>query len=458
MNGQSIFRLRLGLLALPAFVLLLAWHGLAAGEIFKCVNEHGKVRFQDTRCENKDDSVQRLALDSDQDELIPLPDESLSDAGAFPEDPARTQHAAETDPVDPMSLKPYELLGVNLVRNSSFEEGLEDWVVPIGVTWLEGAGKLGSGSIRIQAAEPPQDKYIHETKITQCVKLPKGRKFRIGADFKHTKYPESSHANRMRIYWHEEADCSGRAQYGWHVEPGSVPGWQSLESSDMTPMLNTKAAEIMIVQNGRFTNGHAALWDNIRLEVSEIYETSLHSNRPAISNQSTRSVGENYLENPGFDKDLEGWNKGYWPASYDKGEGNEKRGVIRVEASSDSGGRGAGAFTQCVNFGQNSRFEAGISFRRDRASTADGGGRFRVTWYEEENCRGRSRIRQHDDPVEGYAWQKLELEGIRPEPGSRSVNISAIQSVDGPGKAIVYWDDAYFRAIEGPEQGSYGNE
>lgn len=440
--------LKSGATGITGFLLLFAFSGLPAGEIFKCVDEQGKVRFQDTRCENKEDSAQRLVLDDDQDELIPLVYEGRpgvdAQAGANDQDVEREM----VEPADPMTLKPYELLGVNLIRNSSFDQGIEDWVVPIGISWLEKGGKLDSGVIRIEAANPPDDRYIHETKMTQCVPLPQGRKFRIGADFRHTKYPESSHANRLRLYWHEDIDCSGRAQYGWHVEPRSIRGWQSLESSDMTPMLNAQAAEIMIVQNGRHSDGNAAYWDNIRLEVSEIHEKTLQPKQPESASSITRSIGENYLENSGFDENLEGWKPGYWASSHASNDGDEKKGAIRVVASSDSGGRGAGAFSQCVNFGSNSRFDAGISFRRDRGSTASGGGRFRVTWYELENCRGRARTREHDDPAEGYAWQKLELKGIKPEPGARRVIVSAIQSVDGPGKSVVYWDDAYFRATD----------
>ncbi len=58
-----------------------------------------------------------------------------------------------------------------MVKNPSFDKDLNEWLVPENSWWSQNAGKLGSGAAVIQAIKPPNDKYIHETSIEQCVQL-----------------------------------------------------------------------------------------------------------------------------------------------------------------------------------------------------------------------------------------------------------------------------------------------
>jgi len=345
---------------------------LSHAEIFQCIDGGGHTVFRDSECGPGETLHKRM--DSDGLETKTGNGETGNDT-----DIIVSYHG------DP------GVLGKNLLRNPSFENRLVDWRVPLGASWLENQGFKGSGALMIHAKEPPHDRFIHETVVSQCVLLGKGEKFGLSARFRLDKIPAEKVANRANIIWYESSNCSTGGQYGWYIEPENVKGWQMLSSNSLTPALGAKAAMITIVQNGRYSNGGRGIWDDVVFAATELFERSDTNIDREDNSQYTLGPGINYVSNGRFDNSITSWREG-WKTVWSGSEGDTSPGSARVTSHSVYRGSGRGAISQCVNIGDNTTFEMGASFKKDPRSTQAGGGRFRVSWHEEMNCFGRSKI------------------------------------------------------------------
>ena len=391
-------------------------------DVFKCIDDSGKPIYKDKECNDNERFSRKF-------ETVEL-SKKISNI------------KIDIDDTSP--------LGKNLILNYSFENNLMDWKVPLGAFWSPSGGKNKSEALIMHVKKPPDDKYIHEVAVEQCVLLGKGDKFELAADFMSLKVPKEPFANRINIIWYESIDCTTGGQFGGYAEPKiNVNNWQRVSRNNLVPALGAKAAKIRIVQRGRFSNDGEAIWDNISFMATEIFEQSEKNIVQSKSSRYTLKMGENYVVNGTFNKDISSWRPGLWKLGWLNSRGDITPGVIKVEAISDKGGIGAGAFSQCVNFGENSMFELGASFKRDESSTQKGGGRLRVTWYEKMNCTGRGKTDvKSADPKYVKGWQKLRATGLRAPKGAKSAVIEIIQSVQGNGNFTVYWDDIFFKAIE----------
>ena len=399
----------------------------ADADIFQCIDAAGKTIFKDSECGTNEVLM-------------------------------KTIKASETDTrTNAIALHIEEdgVLGINLINNSTFEDKLIDWKIPLGAFWSNSQGHNSSGALILQAKKPPDDQFIHETVVEQCVILNEAEKYNLSAQFKIDKIATgkriktAQHANRANVIWYQTLDCSDGGQYGWYIEPKNVPGWQSLLKQDLMPALGAKAAKITIVQNGRYSDSIMAYWDNISFAASEVFEKSTTATEKKIYDHHTLPVGTDRITNGGFDKNIASWqnsSKAVW--SYRQGDA--KHGSAKVTIESKEGSLGQGAFSQCINIGANTRFDLGASYKRDAAaSTQKGGGRLRVTWRENVNCNGRARTDSNSaDPQDISGWQKLEIKDLIALGNAQSVTIEIIQSVLGPGKSIVYWDDIYLTTLE----------
>lgn len=400
---------------------------LSYAAIYQCTDvETGKITFKDKPCQSSE------VLDKK------IEDESNINLNTVE---SHTNNKSEyTSP-----------LGKNLLINSSFENQLIDWRVPLGGSWSHNQGVATSGALIIQADIPPQDKYIHETTISQCVLLPKGEKFQLKGDFKAEKvlsgeYAEKAKfANRVNVIWYESTDCTIGGQFGWYIEPKNIYGWQSLKKGELKPAFKAKAALINIVQKGRFSRGHKGYWDNISFSVSEIFEQSKKTvNVP--NPKYTLALNKNYIKNGTFTKDLAGWHA--WKAKWSI-VGNRTVGSANVTFADKNSGFGAGAMDQCVNIGKNTSFDFGASVKKNTSSTQTGSGRIRVSWNAKENCKGRSKTDSNSaDFKDADGWQHLQVNHLVAPKGTQSVHIELIQSIAGSGRFSVYWDDVYFKAVK----------
>ena len=344
------------------------------------------------------------------------------------------------------------LLGKNLLKNSSFENEVLDWHVPLGVSWSGNEGVNNTGTIVIQADIPPEDGFIHETKMWQCVLLPKAEMFQLKGEFKTEqvlsgKYAEKApFANRVHVTWYESKDCTSGGQYGGAIQPKNIDGWQSLKNGRLQPAFKAIAAKITIVQRGSYARGYKGYWDNVSFAVNEVFQSSSQ----VVSKPDPRytlMLNENYIRNGEFDSGVDVWRarRAEWSTV-----GNRASGSAMVKFNSEKGSFGTGAMNQCVNIGENSIFDFGASVKQDEASTQSGGGRIRVGWNEKENCTGRVKSDVHwaDIDKERKGWQTLEVRGLIAPSGTQSVNIELIQSIAGPGEYSVFWDDVYFKAVK----------
>lgn len=333
------------------------------------------------------------------------------------------------------------ILNKNLLNNPDFENHLIHWKFKTDVAWRDGIGLNGTAVLQLHARKPPDNKYIHETVVSQCLPIENGIKFKLGGNFMYEGHPLKDHANRLRVYWYESLDCTTGGQFGTFVQPKSVPGWQTLSSVDIKPALLARAAKVELMQNGRYSNNSKAYWDNIYLVATEV--SDIKPGKPGYH----LPAGFDFIENGQFTRDIAGWRTG-WKSKWVGYAGYDNYGAIKVTAWSTKNSKGMSAFNQCVNFGAGGTFDVGASFMRDMTSTQKGGGRLRVTWYELVDCKGRAKTTQrHADPNESQGWQSLQINKLKAATGSVSARIELIQTVAGPGEHIAYWDDIYFRTV-----------
>ena len=179
--------------------------------------------------------------------------------------------------------------------------------------------------------------------------------------------------------------------------------------------------------------------------VNEGVQWSDVSSTPEDSRTFTTDSGENSVINGDFDMGVDSWQLSEgWPVAWSSAEGN---GSIRVTAISESGSTGKGVFSQCIGFSGNQIFELGGSFKKDNRSTQGGGGRIRVSWYEQPDCTGRAKTdTKSTSPKDGFGWQQLRVGLLAAPPEAQSVRMSIIQTVDGSGEFIAYWDNLYLKA------------
>jgi hypothetical protein len=387
--------------------LFLLFNQLTYAEIYRCTNTNGKVAFQDKPCESN-----------------------------VKEERVKLSNSVNSISSDIVSIN-------NLVKNHGFANGLDHWIIPDrkpnkqGIYHRDRIDAHTSAVLELAAVKPPDDKYIHTTLVEQCVYLERGQTFTLSADVLLDEIISKPSANRLNIVWYESDDCSNGGQFGWYLEPQKRNGWQTLRLDNLRPSLSASSARIEITQNGRFSEGVSAYWDNVSLKI----KTRSPSLKTTQAVGETLATGKNYLKNPSFSKDLSSWRVSQtatWVDAY------PHKGTVMITSRSSTGSIGSGAFSQCINFGTNKRFAMGIRFKRDPDNQQDGGGRLRTTWYTEANCKGYGKTKYDADPKPGSGWQKLSVNNMEAPQGSVSVRFSVIQSIAGPGSFSVYWDDAYF--------------
>lgn len=392
-------------------LFFLAFSSNAIADIYKCVDVEGHVVFQPAACSGQSRKAEKI----DVERLL-----------------GKQNHATVLE-------NPDSALHKNLLRNAGFERQLDGWQVPADTYWLPEQGVNGSGVLQLAAGKPPEDKYIHETVVKQCVPITDGVKFTLAGNFHHEGRPNSQHANRLRVIWYESLDCIKGGQFGTYVEPRDVTGWQKLSRDNITPALLAKAARVEIMQNGRYSNLAKAYWDNVSLVATEV--SSAIQDKPGY----VLPAGFDFIENGDFRRDLSAW-RTHSNSEWVDYTGHNYTGAIKVTSKSSTGSRGSGAFSQCVNIGASSRFDVGASFKRADTSTQKGGGRLRVTWYEKDDCRGRAKTSSRSaDPDDSKGWQSLHVDDLQAPAQSTSVKIELIQTIAGRGEFSAYWDDVYFK-------------
>ena len=301
-------------------ILIVFYAQQACAEIYQCVDNKGKISFKDSECTANENLIKKT--------------DSKTDASFF-EPEIQTENS----------------LGLNLVKNSNFDNKLLDWRVPLGVVWTSNGGKNGSGSLIVHASKPPEDRYIHETTTSQCVLLVNGSKFEVSADVRLQGLPQKNIANRLNIIWYESTNCSTGGQWGSYLQPKPIPGWQYLVRGNLTPALGAKAVKITIVQNGRYSSNGKVYWDNIRFYSSEMFKQSLSENNDSkeANKKYTLEPGKNYLKNGDFKQSISAWRTG-WETEWSYAQGDVFPGAAKVIAYSRSGSKGKHAIElrQCL--------------------------------------------------------------------------------------------------------------
>lgn len=400
---------------------------IAHAENFQCITAAGKIIISDTPCQRENVTFSQHV-------------ERLIEALRLKIKNYLSPEKASSHPK--LKLK-------NLLKNAAFENKLTDWHIPQDVLWSTDKGLQQSSALSIQAIQPPDNKYIYETKVTQCVILGAGSQFKLSAHFFTSTPPLKAHANRANVIWYESTDCSTGGQWGSYIEPDpQQTGWQKLKGRSLTPALGAKAAMISIVQNGRFSAGGIAYWDNINFAATEITSPLEPLVNKTAYDELTLDLGVNYLSNSEFNTTINNWHAPQ-NAAWSESQGESSLGSAKVTVSSSTGSRGEHAISQCVNFGEHRIFKLGASYKKEEESTQTGGGRLRLIWYGQQNCHGAAKIDPNwTDPKNLSGWQKLHISGLTAPKNAHSAKVDIIQSISGAGQFTLYWDNIYFIAIQ----------
>ena len=180
---------------------------------------------------------------------------------------------------------------------------------------------------------------------------------------------------------------------------------------------------------------------------NEFFQRSAGSSTPQDSGALMTPSGENSVINGDFDLSVDSWQLSEgWPVVWSGAEGN---GSVRVTAISENGSKGRGVFSQCISISGNQSFELGGSFKKDNRSTQGGGGRIRVSWYEQLDCVGNGKVDTNSaSPQDKLGWQQLRTGVLAAPPKAQSGRVSIIETVDGSGEFTAYWDNLYLKATQ----------
>lgn len=378
------------------------------GEIYQCTNENGKVIFKDDECQNGESLVKTVELSK----------------------------FTNKSPGNKLHLH-------NIIKNPSFDKDLMEWTVPEYVWWEAMAGKSESGAAITQAVKPPDDQYIYETSIEQCVTLQGKGEYGLSTDIKLDGLPTQASAVRINLIWYKSLDCKNWGSFGTYLEPKHRRGWQHLSKKDLTPTMGSVAALIQLTQNGRYSSNGRAIWDNVQF--FPLQKSNLSSPRANSQDLPNLMLRINLIQNSDFRSNAQEWDVSRW------GEWSDDVGIGALKTTVESFDQGLGTHvaSQCVGLGRQRSYSLGARFLKGSQSSQKGGGRLRLTWYSDEHCRGASSpIWRHSDPEDLAGWQSLTVEKLIAPAEARSARVELIQSVLGVGKFIGYWDDVVLIAVE----------
>ncbi|WP_423895223.1 hypothetical protein [Candidatus Pelagadaptatus aseana] len=377
----------------------------AHAEIYECTSSSGKTIFKDSECEAGEGFVKKL-------ELPVLVNSTL---------PSRYIHSN------------------NLILNPGFDKDLAQWQVPKYAWWEATDGKYNLGSAAIQAIKPADDQYIHETALEQCVPLRGNGKYGLSADVKLLGMPAKKSAIRLNLYWYKSLDCESLGSFADYLEPQAKGGWQTLSRKQLKPTMGAVAALIKLTQNGRFSADGKVLWDNIQFYPLQKTQRQNPASGPKNLPRLTPRV--NLIRNGDFDSNVKGWHVSQGKTASGRWSRDAGFGALKTKVQSSEKGLGTGVANQCVGLGQQRHYSLSARFLRDYKSNQKGGGRLRLTWYGEADCRGSSSpVWRHKDPQDIAGWQSLKVDDLIAPADARSARVELIQSVQGRGQFVGYWD------------------
>lgn len=393
-------------LAISIGLLLMISLPLRA-EVFKCTDPSGMTIFKDSECEGEEVLVDKIEIETSKS----------------PSPKSRKRNLFD--------------LSNNLIKNGDFSKEMLHWQPGERALW-----SISQGSARAMAYAAGGEMSSLENVMTQCVNIGEYSKFNFGAQFRAESLPLEKYTARLEVVWYDGEDCKGGGEYGGYIEPKDKAGWQPVFKQGFLPRMGAKSVVIRLIQHNTKSTPSINYWDDLYLVPTE----TAPPQEPDVTQQA--EIRGNLLKNGSFDFNLNDWHTG-WDTRWTSVQGGDAKGAARVLMTSDKGGIGMHALTQCVDLDGGKKYEIGSSVLKDPGSTQKSGGRLRVSWYENRACKGRSRIGKWVDPTSEPGWQRLQFTSDRP-PMASSATVSIIESIEGVGRAVSYWDDVYIKAIEQP--------
>jgi hypothetical protein len=324
----------------------------------------------------------------------------------------------------------------NIVKNSSFDEGLDYWSIPENAWWDKSRGVGNSGVAVIQSEIREKTRYIYEEVIEQCIPIHNFGPYGLSADVRLPSGAEGKYPVEASIYWYKTEDCSAYGAMSAWVRPDpSSTSWQHVSKANIKPFLGASAVKIRLKQNGYHSKGGQVFWDNVQvfpMQAGHLYKSVRIDDLPDLS------LGESVIQNGSFNGSAS-----FWRISDSSWSSDAGKGALWASLKSEQGGRGTGVARQCVKLGKQRDYELGGKFLKDINSSAPGSGRLRVSWNDSDDCRGRSGPTWKQITVDDRnGWQEKSVELVAPSE-ARAANVEIILAVKETGVFSGFWDDIY---------------
>lgn len=324
----------------------------------------------------------------------------------------------------------------NIVLNPNFSDDLNYWSISKNSWWDKSRGVGDSGVAVMQTEAREQSRYIYEEAMEQCIPINNFGPYGMSVDVRLPTGSKGKYPAELALYWYKTEDCSAYGAMSSYLRPNTQStSWQHLSKDNIKPFLGASAVKIRLIQKGQHSQGAQVFWDNVQLFPMQAKHLAKVISTDDLPNLSR---GESVIKNGAFTRSVGFWRTHESSWSNDAGDGSLWAGL-----KSESGGRGVGVASQCVALGQQRDYVLGGKFLKDLSSTASGSGRLRVSWNDDDQCRGRSGPTWNQitvDDIDG--WQEKAVELTAPE-DARAANVEIIMAVKDKGMFAGFWDDVY---------------
>jgi hypothetical protein len=331
-------------------LVILLFSGSAHAQIFVCERPNGQQAFQDKPCEATDISV-------------------------------RTTY---TQPNKKLSNSP---VGDNLVRNASFEAGLELWNTQLGVTHEQGTPLNSTNVIRLAFTPEAASDSRSILLASQCFPLKGTTKVSFSARGMVEKPEVAGPSNQIALHWYDSEDCRKGGRHGYSAQLERRRGWQRFTFPGLMIPEGSKAGKIIILQAIPTPGSEAAYWDDIVVRPIEALNQGTAASAASVDPCPSNSP-DNLIANGMFNAGHLGW-RTRMDLQWNTESGHCQSGAVLAKLSVKSSTRTTStALYQCINLTAKGRYRWGTAFKPRNPQLQHGPARLQVSWYGEKSCAG----------------------------------------------------------------------
>ncbi len=158
-------------------------------------------------------------------------------------------------------------IDANSLNNGTFNTNADAW--KLGEAWpVVWSSEQGGGSVRVTAIS--ETGSSGRRVLSQCTNVSGNEIFELGGSFKKDERSTQGGGGRIRVAWHEQADCAGDGKTDKNsASPEDRSGWQHLSTGAFAAPPEARSGRVSIIQNVDGPGEFVAHWDNLYLKAAE---------------------------------------------------------------------------------------------------------------------------------------------------------------------------------------------